>query len=257
MERADKWHYSLPSSHLSLVQLVNPVIRRAIVKKPMKNCSITVIVVLLVLLLGAGAFVYSGAYNIGADDPHTRPVLVLMQTLRNRSIRVRSGDIQVPNLDDPQMILNGAGHYAAMCTGCHLRPGMKNSEIRPGLYPQPPALAEVHVDPRDAFWVIKHGIKMSAMPAWGGSHDDPTIWSMVAFVEKLPGMTPEQYQEIVAKAPPDDDMDMGEDHTHHHHDTDANGKPQPQSATAQPDADHPHVDHHENTQPAPTDGGQE
>jgi len=96
-----------------------------------------------------------------------------------------------------------------MCTGCHLAPGMADSEIRPGLYPQPPNLAREKVDARKAFWVIKHGIKMSAMPAWGLSHDDPTIWSMVAFLQKLPMLSPAQYRDIVAKAPPDEDMDMG------------------------------------------------
>jgi mono/diheme cytochrome c family protein len=59
---------------------------------------------------------------------------------------------------------------------------------------------------------------MSAMPAWGASHDDPTIWSMVAFLQKLPGMTPQQYEDLVAKAPPDEDMDMGEGAHHHDHD---------------------------------------
>jgi mono/diheme cytochrome c family protein len=99
-----------------------------------------------------------------------------------------------------------------------LKPGMKDSEIRPGLYPQPPNLSQVRVDPKVAFWAIKHGIKMSAMPAWGASHDDPTIWSMVAFLQKLPGMTPQQYEDLVAKAPPDEDMDMGEGAHHHDHD---------------------------------------
>jgi mono/diheme cytochrome c family protein len=99
-----------------------------------------------------------------------------------------------------------------MCTGCHLAPGMAESEIRPGLYPQPPNLSQVRIDPRAAFWTIKHGIKMSAMPAWGGSHDDATIWSMVAFLQKLPGLTPAQYKAIVAKAPPDEDMEP--DHGH-------------------------------------------
>jgi hypothetical protein len=47
---------------------------------------------------------------------------------------------------------------------------------------------------------------MSAMPAWEMSHDDATIWSMVAFLQKLPGMTPAQYNKIVSRAPPDDDM---------------------------------------------------
>jgi ketosteroid isomerase-like protein len=104
-----------------------------------------------------------------------------------------------------------------MCTGCHLKPGMTDSEIRSGLYPQPPNLSQQRVDPQDAFWVIKHGLKMSAMPAWGLTHDDDTIWSMVAFLQKLPDLTPAQYQDVVAKAPPDEDMDMGEEGGHHHH----------------------------------------
>ncbi|MBA2078053.1 cytochrome c [Rhodanobacter sp. PCA2] len=180
--------------------------------KPYVKVAITVACTLGALVAGAGAFVYSGAYDIGADAPHTRPVSVVLQALRDRSIRVRSEDLKLPDLDDPQLILKGAGQYAAMCTGCHLAPGMEDSEIRPGLYPQPPNLAQLRVDPKAAFWAIKHGIKMSAMPAWGHSHDDATIWSMVAFLQKLPDMTPAQYKAIVAMAPPDDDMVMGGDH---------------------------------------------
>ena len=182
-------------------------------KLHIKRHSLRFAVVLAILAAGAGGFVYSGIYDIGADDHHTRPVFAALQTLRERSIHRRAADIKVPDLDDPQLILKGAGQYAAMCTGCHLAPGTGDSELRAGMYPQPPDLTKVRVDPREAFWVIKHGIKMSAMPAWGmAGHDDPTIWSMVAFLEKLPGMTPVQYKAIVAKAPPDEDMDMGRDH---------------------------------------------
>ncbi len=177
----------------------------------------TLKILLTLILLGGLAvavWVESGWYDIGADQPHTRPVLALLQTLRERSIAHRAAAIELPHdLDDPAVILKGAGQYAAMCTGCHLAPGMDDSEIRPGLYPQPPDLTRQAVDPRAAFWVIKHGIKMSAMPAWGSSHDDATIWSMVAFLRKLPTLTPAQYRDIVAKAPPDDDMGpMDHDH---------------------------------------------
>jgi mono/diheme cytochrome c family protein len=177
--------------------------------------AITVVVVLTAIAIGLGLFVWSGVYNIGADNHHFPITYKVMQTLRDRSIHLRSKDIAVPNLGDEQLILKGAGQYAAMCTGCHLAPGMQDSEIRPGLYPQPPNLSQVRVDPKDAFWVIKHGIKMSAMPAWGTSHDDATIWSMVAFLRKLPDLTPAQYKDIVAKAPPDEDMDMGGEGNHH------------------------------------------
>jgi hypothetical protein len=209
---------------------------------------LVIVAVAVVIAIGLGLFVYSGIYNIGADDHHTKPVFAVLQTLRNRSIHVRSDDIKVPNLNDPQLILKGAGQYAAMCTGCHLRPGQENSELRKGMYPQPPNLSKVHVDPRDAFWVIKHGIKMSAMPAWGldGSHDDPTIWSMVAFIEKLPGMTPAQYKTIVAKAPPDEDMDMddGGGHSHSHggaaDDKDAHGDADMKGMEMSGEAGHSH-----------------
>lgn len=180
-------------------------------KQRIKHQSLAVLAVLLLLAASAGAFIYSGLYNIGADDPHSKAVYTVLQTLRDRSIQARSADLTVLNLEDPQLVLKGAGQYAAMCTQCHLKPGMKNSELRPGLYPQPPNLSQVRIDPKVAFWAIKHGIKMSAMPAWGGSHDDPTIWSMVAFLQKFPDMTPQQYKDMVARAPPDEDMDMGDD----------------------------------------------
>ncbi len=191
------------------------------VKQHIKHSGTTVCVLLLLLIIGGSSFVYSGVYNIGADDPHTKPVHTLLETLRNRSISVRAESLSAPNLEDPQLISKGAGQYAAMCTGCHLAPGNEDSEIRPGLYPQPPDLTKARVEPKAAFWVIKHGIKMSAMPAWGGSHDDETIWGMVAFLQKLPDMTPSQYKEIVDKAPPDEDMappaDLGHSHGHYGH----------------------------------------
>lgn len=184
----------------------------------MKRLIVTLAILCVIAVAAVAAFVCSGVYNIGADAPHTKPVYAMMQALRERSIEHHAKDIVVPNLDDPQLILKGAGQYAAMCTGCHLAPGMAENEMRPGMYPKPPQLSKFRPDPREAFWVIKHGVKMSAMPAWGSSHDDATIWSMVAFLQKLPDMTQAQYKDIVAKAPPDEDMDMdmGGDHEHAH-----------------------------------------
>lgn len=170
--------------------------------------GIIVVVVLGLIALGAGLFAWSGLYDIGADDPHWRVTYDALEIVRDRSIHRRSKNLKMPDLEDPQLILKGAGQYAAMCTGCHLAPGVSDSELRAGLYPQPPNLTRTRVDPRDAFWVIKHGIKMSGMPAWGKTHDDATLWSMVAFIEKLPEMNPQQYEAIVTKAPPDEDMQM-------------------------------------------------
>jgi mono/diheme cytochrome c family protein len=156
---------------------------------------LTVFVVLLAGALGAALFVESGIYDIGADDHHTKATLALITQLRDRSIESRLAEI-IPQLaPTPSMIKNGAEHYAALCVGCHLAPGVTHSDLRTGLYPHPPNLAQEDIqESRRTFWIIKHGIKMSAMPAWGKTLDDAAIWDVVAFVRNIPSMAPEDYQ---------------------------------------------------------------
>jgi mono/diheme cytochrome c family protein len=157
----------------------------------------TVAATLVVLAIGAAVFVGSGVYDIGADDHHTKPVLAVIEQLRNRSVAVRARAIAVPNLEDPRSIAAGAKQYATLCMGCHLAPGVTKSDVRPGLYPHPPNLAQEDIDDAQrTFWIIKHGIKMSAMPAWGKTLNDGAIWDIVSFVRQMPGMSPETYQQL-------------------------------------------------------------
>ena len=167
-------------------------------------------------IIGASLGVYAGLYNVAADVPHTQPVFWLMTTARERSVAVRAKDIEVPNdLADPKRITLGAGQYAEMCAGCHLAPGMKRTEIARGLYPRAPELRRKgRLTPAEQFWVVKHGIKMTGMPAWGVTHDDEVLWDVVAFLRKLPDLSADQYQALVKSAPKTHDemmMDMGRD----------------------------------------------
>jgi mono/diheme cytochrome c family protein len=165
-----------------------------------RKAIIAVTAALLLAALGAALLIESGFYNIGADDHHTKAVLALITQLRNRSIEARLGSIEPQLQATPTMIKAGAGRYAALCVGCHLAPGDLKSDLRTGLYPHPPNLAEEEMqESRRAFWIIKHGIKMSAMPAWGKTLDDAAIWDVVAFVRKLPNLTPEEYRQLVQR----------------------------------------------------------
>jgi mono/diheme cytochrome c family protein len=151
--------------------------------------------------IGGALFIESGYYDIGADDHHTKLVLAVIEQLRERSIAVRARSVEVQYVEDPSRIAAGAQRYAALCVGCHLAPGVTTSEIRPGLYPHPPNLAQEEMQPAQrAFWIVKHGIKMSAMPAWSRTLDDAAIWDIVSFVRKMPAMTPETYREL-SRAP--------------------------------------------------------
>lgn len=161
-------------------------------------------------VLGLGAvtvigLLQAGAIDMAADTPHSPAVYRLIEWAREQSIARRAADIVPPDdLSDAGRIRRGAGNYDAMCANCHLSPGIEDSEIRKGLYPTPPNLAKPtntadseRVDAR-RFWIIKHGIKASGMPAWSkGGMEDEAIWDLTAFLKILPDLSPEAYRRQV------------------------------------------------------------
>jgi len=173
--------------------------------------SLKLLLLLAVVGLGSVATVmYSGIVNVAADEPHSDLVFWLLAETRENSIKKAAQHIAVPDLSDPELLLTGGVDYEYMCSSCHLKPGQHESDMSLGLYPAPPNLTTAnkghlgheHGDDGQAarknFWVIKHGIKASGMPAWGKTHDDHRIWAMVAFLKQLPTLTPEQYQVLTA-----------------------------------------------------------
>jgi cytochrome c553 len=158
----------------------------------------------------AATLVHMGSFDVAADTPHSDAVYWLMNSVREKSIEMRAAGIEVPgNLGDEKRIASGAAQYHGMCSSCHLAPGMKRTEISRGLYPRAPELRrKSDLTPAEQFWVVKHGLKMTGMPAWGVTHDDDMLWDVVAFLRKLPELGAEQYQELVKSAPMTHDMMM-------------------------------------------------
>jgi hypothetical protein len=122
-----------------------------------KTVGLILIGALAVLAMGGIAFIRSGVYNIGADDHHKKVVLAIIEQLRDHSIAARSNSIEARYVEDPQRIVLGAQRYAALCVGCHLAPGVTKSDIRQGLYPHPPDLAQAELQQAQrAFWIFNH-----------------------------------------------------------------------------------------------------
>ena len=160
-----------------------------------------VISLALLLALALGVMVYLGFYEVAADKPHTRSVAWLVEQARDRAIEVRARGVQVPRLDDEAMVRDGASHYQELCAGCHMAPGETDTSFPDALNPRPPRLTQPsRLNPAEQFWVIKHGIKMSGMPAWGAMHDDQSIWNIVALLQRLPTLNPEQYKALLPPA---------------------------------------------------------
>lgn len=181
------------------------------------------ILILLLISLISAVIISSGVYNIAATEKHWLVTEKVIEWVRISSVNAHAKNLEVPPLDSIDMITTGATHYDAMCTGCHLAPGMKSTELSIGLYPQAPVFyqREAIIDRAKAleqtkayFWIIKNGIKMTAMPAWGLSHDDATIWAMVAFILKMSDMSREQYKELTLST---QDPATGHEHRDHSH----------------------------------------
>lgn len=68
-----------------------------------------------------------------------------------------------------------------------------------GLTPLPAPLAQTAREwtPGELFWVVKHGIKMTGMPAWRFRLDDVQTWALVAFMrERLALLSPMDYRAL-------------------------------------------------------------
>lgn len=201
-----------------------------------------------------GAFIQSGVYDFSADSPHTPLVFALLDRMRERSIDTRAATLKVPDLSNQQRIVQGAGNYNAMCVQCHRSPGSPETELSKGLYPSPPNLSKEAVEPAQVFWVVKHGIKASGMPAWGKSMNDEYIWNMAAFLQVMPKLDDTAYRSLVAQSGGHshgggETHAAGENagHGHEGHDEDADrsapaNHPDAKSDAAMPGSIHTHPD---------------
>jgi mono/diheme cytochrome c family protein len=146
----------------------------------------------------AAAVIYTGAYDVAATNRHWSATTWLLETARVRSIKAHAAGIAVPaGYDEQAKVLSAVGHFSEHCAVCHGAPGVDRNDLVEGMYPQPPDLTNVskRYTPAELFWIIKNGIKMSGMPSMADDGDD-VLWATVGFLERLPGMSPDDYNDL-------------------------------------------------------------
>lgn len=153
---------------------------------------------LVALILGA-IVVVSGVFNLAATTPHPQTWAEFLHYVFSRSVAFHSDDLKPPaDLNSPARLALGAAHYANVCANCHGAPGLGQNPIALAMTPRPPYLpAQIKdLNDKEIFWVLKHGVKYSAMPGWPTQKRDDEIWSMVSFVKTLPTMKYDLYRRI-------------------------------------------------------------
>ncbi len=162
--------------------------------------------ILLAGLLGIAAgiaFIYSGIYNVAATRQHTAPVYWAIHTAMIHSVRRRADD--VPPMPPPTLLFEpGLWLYQSHCVQCHGAPGVAPEPFALGMTPVPGSLVQAAREWRipEIYWTVKHGIKMTGMPAWEFRLDDTELWAVVAFVACLPVLSPKDYQTMIRSGRP-------------------------------------------------------
>jgi mono/diheme cytochrome c family protein len=80
--------------------------------------------------------------------------------------------------------------YATDCSMCHGSDGRTPTDTGRWMYPRTSDLASAMVQEysdRELFWIVKNGIRLSGMPAFGKVESDEHIWNLVHYIRTLQG----------------------------------------------------------------------
>ncbi|MEK0084898.1 c-type cytochrome [Benzoatithermus flavus] len=153
----------------------------------------------ILLALGGFLVAWSGLVSVAASSGHWPPVAWFLHFTMRQAVDTQSMGIEPPaGLDDPHRVALGAAHFASGCAPCHGAPGEPQSPIALEMTPHPPSLPPKipSWEPRHLFWIVQHGVKFSGMPAWATQARPDEVWSVVAFLLRLPELDAVGYRHL-------------------------------------------------------------
>jgi cytochrome c553 len=152
-----------------------------------------------------------GWYNVAATVPHFSITRWFLEIGMRQSVKFHARGLVAPELNDRSLFKRGLRHFETGCESCH---GFVQSSYRQfgnRILPAAPPLQPKIPDwtPEQLFWIVKHWLKMTGMPAWEAQTRDDEVWAVVAFLTKLPDLTLQEYTALVHRernpaAAPDD-----------------------------------------------------
>jgi mono/diheme cytochrome c family protein len=160
------------------------------------------VVGICLLLLAGYLFVTRGGIFMGTKGGP----LPMEQSLMNKALDTsigRNSQDESPLPADETNLLAGGRVYKQNCAGCHGQLDQQGSALAQRFYPHPPQLLlpgkGVTDDPAGAtHWVVKNGIRFSAMPSYDGKLTDEEIWQVSLFLhsaDKLPPSVQEAFRQ--------------------------------------------------------------
>jgi mono/diheme cytochrome c family protein len=154
--------------------------------------------------LGALAYIKSGIYDVGAAKPHTRFTEWVTHETMIHSVRSHAKGITAPSRFSSAQVAAGLCQYQTHCVACHGASAVPREPWVSGMEPSPPYLLDATVKwkPRELFWIVSHGIKMTGMPSWRNSLSDEQVWDVVAWIEASRTLPPRTFVQSSGRCDP-------------------------------------------------------
>ena len=146
------------------------------------------------------------ARGVSARDDPTRFETVVARLMRHYAIPKDGRGTKNPVAASAEVLDRARAHFADHCASCHGNDGSGQTTIGKNLYPKAPDMtgpATQRLSDGELFWIIKNGVRLTAMPAWGtdSAEDDRETWELVHLIRHFPTMTPEEMDAMNALNP--------------------------------------------------------
>lgn len=166
----------------------------------MKNFVLGFIAAILILPIGCLAYFALGFSQTRADTKPSALETSILQSAVRASIRRNSSNIPNPPSTNDDDLVAGGKLYVAGCQGCHGDLGGPYQENH-DLYPVPPQLPHggTQYSEPELYWIVKHGIRMTGMSAYGPFYSEKQLWSLAAFLRRINNLPPGMLEKIRPK----------------------------------------------------------
>ncbi len=161
-------------------------------ERALRKVLLGAVLMLAILLLAAFAIMELGLMPVCADGPHSNLEARIMPAVLHASISRHAPRETNPVRLNEDNLKAAVDTYKAVCARCHSSGEGKASVYGQSFYPPAPQLPAgmAQYTESQLFWVIKHGIRNTGMPAWGGMLSDEEIWQIVDLLKNSQDLPP-------------------------------------------------------------------
>ena len=142
----------------------------------------------LVLLVLVGVGVGVSQFSLTALDDPGRTETYLATKVKHMLVSRDSRGVPQGPASTAASSAAGEKLYGAECAMCHGLNGRTPTDNGRWMYPRAADLTSQQVQQysdRELFWIVKNGIRLSGMPAFGKMETDEHIWQLVHYVRTL------------------------------------------------------------------------